>query len=251
MNILKNRPGRVLASVISTLIIYGVIWAVNSWGAGAEINRIVEMLGGRLPPGVIQAATFLLFVFGILEVFRLNSRITDEQAAYSLNLLPEKENWVLSADDVNKLKLQVQDIERSGKYYLTSLVRKCCTKYRLSRESSEALALADSQIDIYRAEMESEQSFIRYTLWAIPSVGFIGTVWGIGESLGLAHEASSREGIKKITQALGVAFDTTLWALVLCIILMYAVHCFQKRVDDFFIGMKDYVIENLINRLYK
>ena len=251
MNILKNRPGRVLASVILTAIVYGVIWVANPQVDGAEINRIVEMLGGRLPPGIIQALTFLLFVFGMLEIFRLNSRIVDEKTAYSLRLLPEKENWVLSADDVNKLKIDVQDVERSGKYYLTSMVRKCCTKYRLSKESSEVLSLADSQIDIYRSEMESEQSFIRYVLWAIPSVGFIGTVWGIGESLGLAHEASSQDGIRKITQALGVAFDTTLWALVLCIIMMYAVHGFQKRVDDFFIGMKDYVIENLINRLYK
>ena len=251
MNILKNRSGCFLASAIFTIIVYGVMWGVNPQGAGTEINRIVVIMGGRFPYGVIQAASLMLFIFGILEVYRLNRRITCERAAYSLHLLPEKENWVLSAEDVNKLKLAVQDVERSGKYYLTGLVRKCCTRYRLSKESAEVLTLADSQIDLYLSEMESEQSFIRYALWAIPSVGFIGTVWGIGESLGLAHEAFSQEGVKRITQALGVAFDTTLWALFLCIILMYAVHSLQKRADDFFLGMKDYVIENLINRLYK
>jgi len=81
--------------------------------------------------------------------------------------------------------------------------------------------------------------------------GFIGTVLGIGKSLELANKAATEEGIKQITEALGVSFDTTFWSLVLCIILMYLVHSFQKKQDEFFSGMKDYIIENLINRFYK
>ena len=250
MNILEKGTVRLLCSVVITAFVYGILWILTPQGENVETNRMLVMLGSKLPDGIIQAVTFLLFVYGILDIYRMNYRISSERDAFSLGLLPEKENWVLSVDDVNQLKLNVQQIEKSKKYYLTDLVKKCCTKYRLSKESSEVLALNDSQIDIYQSEMESEQSFIRYVAWAIPSVGFIGTVWGIGQSLELAKEAATQEGIKKITDALGVAFDTTLWALLLSIVLMYLIHGFQKKQDNFFASLKTHVIENLINRFY-
>ena len=37
--------------------------------------------------------------------------------------------------------------------------------------------------------LDSELSIVRYIAWAIPSIGFIGTVRGIGNALGQAHEA--------------------------------------------------------------
>lgn len=251
MKSLEKRAVRLFFSVVITAIVYGMMWVISLQVENESAYRILVLLGGRLPDGIIQAVTFLLFVYGMLEIFWMNYRISCEKDAYSLQLLPEKENWILSADDANQLKLNAQQIEKTKKYYLTDLVKKCCTKYRLSKESSEIIVLNDSQIDIYQTEMESEQSFIRYVAWAIPSVGFIGTVWGIGQSLELANEAATPEGIKKITNALGVAFDTTLWALVLSIILMYFIHSFQKKQDNFFASLKDHIIENLINRFYQ
>jgi chemotaxis protein MotA len=226
----------------------GVIIVISS---GEQPSRILIMLGGLMPEGLIQGFTYLLFVFGMIEIYWLGSRTTREKDAFSLHLLPEKENWVLSIEDVNQLKLNVQQIERSGRFYLTDLIKKCCTKYRLSKSSSEVLALTDAQLRIYQSEMESEQSFIRYVAWAIPSVGFIGTVIGIAASLGYTKEASTPEGIEKVTSMLAVAFDTTLIALILSIFLMYAIHHLQKEQDALFLKINDYVIENLINRFYK
>jgi chemotaxis protein MotA len=219
--------------------------------SGEQPSRILVMLGGLMPEGLIQGFTYLLFVFGMIEIYWLNSRTTREKDAFSLHLLPEKENWVLSVEDINQLKLNVQQIEHSGKFYLTDLVKKCCTKYRLSKSSSEVLGLTDAQVRIYQSEMESEQSFIRYVAWAIPSVGFIGTVIGIAASLGYTKDASTPEGIEKVTSMLAVAFDTTLIALILSIFLMYAIHHLQKKQDDLFLRINDYIIENLINRFYK
>jgi chemotaxis protein MotA len=219
--------------------------------SGEHPSRILVMLGGVMPEGLIQGFTYLLFVFGMIEIYWLSNRATREKDAFSLHLLPEKENWVLSVEDINQLKLNVQQIEHSGKFYLTDLVKKCCTKYRLSKSSSEVLGLTDAQIRIYQSKMESEQSFIRYVAWAIPSVGFIGTVIGIAASLGYAKDASTPEGIEKVTSMLAVAFDTTLIALILSIFLMYAIHHLQKKQDDLFLRINDYVIENLINRFYK
>lgn len=213
--------------------------------------RILVMMGGTMPEGVIQGVTYFLFFFGLLEVMHLRSRLAKETDAFVAHLLPEKDNYILSAEDANQLKLNMQQIEHTQKYFLTDLVKKACTKYRLSKSSSEVLALTDAQVKLYNAEIESEQSFINYTAWAIPSVGFIGTVLGIAASLGYANEASTPEGIAKVTDMLAVAFDTTLIALMLSIILMYQIHTLHKRQDELFTRMTSYIIENLINRFYK
>ena len=68
--------------------------------------------------------------------------------------------------------------------------------------------------------MEAELSMVRYIIWAIPSVGFIGTVRGIGDALSQAHVALEGN-IAGMTASLGVAFNSTLIALLISIILMF------------------------------
>ena len=216
-----------------------------------DAPRIWVMLGGRMPEGLIQGVTYFLFIWGIAVIVSLRMRLSREKEALAANLLPEKENYILSADDAGELKLRMQQIERTGKYYLTDLIKKACTKYRLGKSSSEALGLVETQIGLYSAEIESEQAFINYIAWAIPSVGFIGTVLGIAASLGYAKDASTPEGIEKVTDMLAVAFDTTFVALILSIVLMLLIHTLHKQQDELFTSLKEYTIENLINRFYK
>ena len=245
---MNNRLIRLLISVAAAFAAMLLLWLATP---EANPPRLLVMLGGTMPEGIIQGITYLLFIFGILEIVQLKNRLSRENDGFIMHLLPEEDNYILTADDANDLKLRIQKLERSNKSYLTDIIKKACTKYRLSKSSSEALALTDAQIKLYNAEMESEQSFINYVAWAIPSVGFIGTVLGIAASLGYANEASSPEGIAKVTSMLAVAFDTTLISLVLSIVLMYQIHALHKQQDQLFTHMNTYVIENLINRFYK
>lgn len=245
---MKNRFVRLLISITASILLMLVLVAATS---DESPSRILVMLGGTMPEGLIQGATYFLFFWGILEIAALRSRLSVEADAFTAHLLPEKENYILSAEDANQLKLNMQQIEHTQKYYLTDLIKKACTKYRLSKSSSEVLTLTDAQIKLYNAEIESEQTFINYTSWAIPSVGFIGTVLGIAASLGYANEASTTEGVAKVTSMLAVAFDTTLVALVLSIVLMYQIHALHRQQDGLFTRMNNYIIENLVNRFYK
>jgi chemotaxis protein MotA len=81
--------------------------------------------------------------------------------------------------------------------------------------------------------------------WVIPSIGFVGTVIGISQALIIANSGD----MEKITSLLGVAFDTTLVALVLSIIIMWFVHQLQEESDRFHSDLKEFVIDNLINKI--
>ncbi len=82
------------------------------------------------------------------------------------------------------------------------------------------------------AELENEHlqnsySLPRFFVWALPIVGFIGTVWGIGlsisffsDTMGASQSGASvstmlQQNIPLVTKGLSTAFDTTLLALVL------------------------------------
>ncbi len=245
---MKNRWFRLSISAIATALLMFMLIVMTP---DENPPRLFVMLGGTMPEGLIQGFTYFLFIWGMFEIMVIKSRLSVEGDAFVGHWLPEKENYIISAEDANQLKLNMQQVEHAQKFYLTDLIKKACTKYRLSKSSSEVLALTDAQIKLYNAEIENEQTYINYISWAIPSVGFIGTVLGIAASLGYANEASTPEGIAKVTGMLAVAFDTTLVALVLSIMLMYQIHSLHKQQDELFTKMNNYIIENLVNRFYK
>src|SRR3546814_14894752 len=88
---------------------------------------------------------------------------------------------------------------------------------------------------------------VGYNAWAIPSIGFIGTVRGIGQALGLAYKAVEGD-ITGVTSALGLAFNSTLIALVLSIVLMFVLYQFQLTQERLVLDANGACDRNQIGR---
>ncbi len=105
--------------------------------------------------------------------------------------------------------------------------------------------------------VESSFTMLRVFIWAVPILGFIGTVLGIGASVGGFSESVSaaadlevmKDSIGTVTSGLGVAFDTTLLALVMSIFIMFPTSSLQKAEEDYLTQVDDYCRRNLIARL--
>ncbi len=90
--------------------------------------------------------------------------------------------------------------------------------------------------DLDREELSSSYTFIRFLIWGIPVLGFLGTVWGISESisaftvaLGQTNVAGlSADLLKPALDYLSVAFDTTLAALSFGLVAMFCASFMQK-----------------------
>jgi biopolymer transport protein ExbB/TolQ len=87
-------------------------------------------------------------------------------------------------------------------------------------------------------------------IWAIPSIGFIGTVRGIGQALAQADEALAGN-IAGMTDSLGVAFNSTLVALFISIFLMALLHQLQRLQDGLVVDTQAHCEEHLLVRLQK
>ena len=96
--------------------------------------------------------------------------------------------------------------------------------------------------------LDSELAIIRYIVWAIPSIGFIGTVRGISQALGQAHKAVEGD-IIGVTVSLGVAFNSTFIALLISLFVMFLMHQLQLMQERFVIDCQDYCEKNVIRKL--
>jgi biopolymer transport protein ExbB/TolQ len=93
--------------------------------------------------------------------------------------------------------------------------------------------LIENKLDGFQLDL----TFIKYISWAIPSIGFIGTVRGIGEALSKAAEAIDGN-ITGMTASLGVAFNSTFVALLLSIFLMMFIVRLEHKQDNFIISLR-------------
>lgn len=114
---------------------------------------------------------------------------------------------------------------------------------------------AEARADDLR--VDASYSLVRVFVWAIPTLGFIGTVLGIGGAVGGFSEAldaaasidGMRESIGSVTSGLGVAFDTTLVALVMSILIMFPANAVQRMEEDLLSRVDDYCTQRLVQRL--
>jgi biopolymer transport protein ExbB/TolQ len=102
--------------------------------------------------------------------------------------------------------------------------------------------------EIESDRLDSEMSMVRYIAWAIPSIGFIGTVRGIGDALGQAYKAVEGD-ISGVTASLGVAFNSTFVALVLSIIIMFCLHQLQLSQERLVLDSQRYADRRLLRFL--
>ena len=101
-------------------------------------------------------------------------------------------------------------------------------RFGATRNVQDASTVAHGICQSEAERLDSELSMLRYIAWAIPAIGFIGTVRGIGDALSQAHKAVTGD-ISGVTEGLGVAFNSTLIALLLSILLMFLLQQLQQR----------------------
>jgi biopolymer transport protein ExbB/TolQ len=196
-----------------------------------------------------QETCFILMLWAF-AILGLKGRTTwRQQQLLDQDLLRLPADLPIGPEDTRDLAGRIQSLPASMHHYLlprallTAIERFAATR-NVQNVSTAARDICDSE----GGRMESELSIIRYIAWAIPSVGFIGTVRGIGDALGQAHRAVEGD-ITGVTSSLGVAFNSTFIALVISIVLMFFIHQLQLMQERLVLDSERYVDHWLIRRL--
>lgn len=127
-------------------------------------------------------------------------------------------------------------------------IRRALKRFGETANVQDAATTVHDYCESEASRLDAELSLIRFCVWAIPAIGFVGTVRGIGYALAGAQTAL-RGDTGPVTTGLGVAFNSTFVALILSIGLMYVIHELQLRSErlvlDTELMVDDAVISNL------
>lgn len=196
-----------------------------------------------------QEACFVLMLWAIAIMGLKARQALDERKMLEGSFLSVSDGTSILPEDAREFSRPIQalpDKERSlliPRALLTALQRFGSTK-NVADVSTSVKEVCDTESD----RLDSELAMVRYIAWAIPSIGFIGTVRGIGEALGQAHRAVEGD-IAGVTVSLGVAFNSTFIALVISIVIMFFTHQLQLLQERLVLDTQHYCDANLVRHL--
>jgi biopolymer transport protein ExbB/TolQ len=127
-------------------------------------------------------------------------------------------------------------------------IRRALKRFGETADVQDAATTVHDYCESEAARLDSELALIRFCVWAVPAIGFVGTVRGIGNALAGAQVAL-RGDTGPVTSGLGVAFNSTFVALVISIILMYVIHELQLRQERLVLDTEQHVDDAVISNL--
>ena len=196
-----------------------------------------------------QESCFILGLWALAIMGYKSAQIMRERRLLEVDLIEVSEGMRVLPEDTREFARQVQALPAEGQRMLLprallNALRRFGSTHNIQDVSSSTHTICESEAE----RLESELSMIRYISWAIPSIGFIGTVRGIGDALAQADMAVQGD-ITGVTQSLGVAFNSTFIALLISIFLMFLVHQLQLLQERFVFDSEAYCEEKLIRHM--
>jgi len=202
----------------------------------------------------------LLFFLGwSIGILALKWRKLKRQRASMLfDLLPADISPDISEKSVDSFVEHIHSLPvEPGESFLVNRVLRGLEHFQVRKSNPEVANLFSSQSEIDANAVQSSYTLLNVFIWAIPILGFIGTVIGISAAVGSfsgsleqAQDISVlKESLNGVTGGLATAFDTTLVALVMSIMVMFPTSALQKAEEDLLNSVDAYCNENLLKRL--
>lgn len=231
-------PSAVTCLLATTLVggaVYGSSYAFREgeWGAVAW-----EYLTGF---GRIPIPIAILSIWCIVFLTLKALKIRAQRAALRIHFVPDDTSFVLSSTTADSV---VDAIDRAAddpeRFMFLSRARAVLRIMRNLGRVSDVDDLINSRGDQEESTIDSGYTILRGFIWAIPVLGFIGTVIGLTQAMGRFGAALRAAGkdVDAITQqltgvlaGLDTAFITTAEALV-AVIFIHLLQTVVRRADE-------------------
>lgn len=196
-----------------------------------------------------QETCIILFLWALAIIGLKTQRTLRERAILDRTLVPLIDGMSILPEDARNFARPVQGLpDKERAMLLPRTLLTALHRFQTTGSIQDVVTTIKDSCDNEAERMETELTIVRYIAWAIPSIGFLGTVRGIGTSLGQAYKAVSGD-IVGVTEALGVAFNSTFVALLVSIMLMFLLHQLQLLQDRLVQDCQNYCDENIVRHL--
>lgn len=236
-----------MLAILAAIIVIGII----RYTAGPTLQEILLDSDASFWPFTVQNIMWVALFIGFGELFLRWSAASDEQSQLKRGYLPTGDE-MLDDNLLAKIRTSIDSRRFGREAFLPRMITRSIDQYSMSGKEDQAISVLNSSLELYMHEIDLRYSILRYLTWLIPSLGFIGTVMGIMFALqyaGVPANAEADDFLYQVTSRLGVAFTTTLVALIMSAILVLVQSIVQSKEERALNEAGQYCLDNLILRL--
>jgi biopolymer transport protein ExbB/TolQ len=252
---------QIFALIVIVIIVHAVYVAAIRPAADAFMLQQAEQLAEGQPAEAQQSifvmirdyeqeACFVLMLWALAIMVYKSVVVIRHRGLLNEDLIPLAEGVRVLPEDSLALSRRIQALPMHQRNaLLPRALLAALQRFSSTRNIQDVANAINAYCTSEGERLDAELAMIRYIAWAIPSVGFIGTVRGIGQALGHAHKALEGD-IMEVTRSLGVAFNSTLIALLISIVLMFLLHQLQLLQERYILDTEAYCEDKLTRRLH-
>ncbi|MEX2171731.1 MAG: MotA/TolQ/ExbB proton channel family protein [Pirellulales bacterium] len=235
-------------AALATVAFYGALTLVPDWYFTSLFTE-----RGPIPYAIVFLTMWCLAILAIKR-----QKLKLQRKALQFSVVPDDNDFVLSTATVEQVMNRIYEtVDDPRQLVLFNRIVIALANLQNMGRVTDVDEILRSQGDQDASMMETSYSLLRGFIWAIPVLGFIGTVLGLSDAIGgfgsvLGSGAEMNEitgSLKEVTAGLAVAFDTTLEALVAALVLQIVYTFLHKSEEEFLDSCSEYCHRNIVNRL--
>jgi biopolymer transport protein ExbB/TolQ len=208
---------------------------------------------GWVPYAIVFGAAWALAL-----LFVKQRKLAFQRKALAIQIVPSDPMFVLSPAAAAELLEHMYDhVDDPRRFVLFNRIQLALANLRNMRQIGDVREVLDAQAETDEANMDSSYTVVRGLIWAVPVLGFIGTVLGLsiaigsfGEVLASGSDISTlRPALENVTAGLGVAFETTLQGLLAALAIHLLMTFIHQSEERFLENCREYCQRNIVGRL--
>lgn len=248
-----TRVNNVLTGLIAgilTALFFGLLQSAalrDSTVADVFINR-----------GPTQFAVVFLFFWSLAILTIKWFKLRLQWRSLDVRVIPNEPGFTLSTATVGRVLDHIHDcVDDPRHFVLFNRIVVALANLRNLGHVGDVDDILRSQASQDESAMETSYALVQGFIWAIPVLGFIGTVLGLSQAIGQFSGVLGEAGeisqittaLKGVTSGLATAFDTTLVALVAALWIQLQMTVLKKHEEEFLDAAMEFGIRNVVGRL--
>ncbi len=242
-----------LAACLFTVAFFALMaWLPQVWPDSTSFSDMF------LKRGICQYPTMLFFFWGLVILWIKSRKLKFQQRALELAAVPQQADFELTRTSARAVLDRVHElVDNPSHFLLLNRIERALSNLKNLGQVSDITSILKMQSENDDEQISSSYSLVTGFIWAIPVLGFIGTVLGLSQAIGAfgltlqgtGEMAVIKTALQGVTGGLATAFETTLVALVNALVLQLLTTFLQTKEGEFLDACNDYCHRNVASKL--
>lgn len=246
-----TRVNTLLSALIAVVIVIAFFAALIPFDESRFARMFTDQ--GSIPYAI---CFFSAWAFSIL--FLKWRKLRYQKRALKYVVVPEDHDFVLTSATVQTVIDRIHaTVDDPRNFVLFNRIVVALSNLKNLGRVADVDDILRSQSETDESVTETSYAIVGGFVWAIPVLGFVGTVLGLstaiggfGEVLQSTEEFSAiKDALKGVTGGLSTAFVTTLQALVAALVIQLWLTFLKKDEQEFLDECSEYCSRHIVNRL--